>query len=231
MSTLPGFTLHRPPKPVTKPRPQYWDGREFVCHYDYTDADGRLLFRKKRYRLDPEKWGRTKDFQILTPSPVSEHLFTLGGPEGMDRCMYRLPEVLRACDRNRQIDWCEGEDDADHLATVGRVATTNAMGANKVNAYQAAWLVAARRVVIWMDKDKEHPEVGAHDALMRYRALLEVGFTREIAIVMAGHPDDKDAADHVRRFGAVPPARVKLSKVERLAAAYRPATNRRLGYR
>lgn len=237
MTTLPddgSVTIYRDPRTPPrqrKPRPKFWDGREYVCSYDYENPSGRLLFQKRRYRLDPEIWGRNKDFQILTPSPLPGRWF-LGGPEGMERCMYRLPETLRAIDRGRDVHWTEGEDDADHLAAVGCAATTNAMGANKVNAYQAAWLVAARRVIVWMDKDKERPEVGAHDALMRVRALRSVGCDGEIKVVRALHPDDKDAADHVRRYEySLQPARVRMAELRELAAGYTPATNRKLGYR
>src|SRR5262249_36617710 len=62
-----------------------------------------------------------------------------GWPAGKERAtlpaadlvLYRLPEVIIAIAEGRSIYVVEGEKDADNLAALGLVATTNPMGAGK----------------------------------------------------------------------------------------------------
>jgi hypothetical protein len=247
MTTLPaptperGFVMRRnttamlaelQAKRVRKPRPKFWDGRTHVCDYDYEDRDGRLLFRKKRFALDPEVWGRTKDFQILMPSPLP-NVFLLGGPPGMDRWVYKIPELRDAIRTRRRapwLDWAEGEKDVEALWGWEIPATTNAMGAAKAaTVEQAQWLRGAAGVRIWVDKDGA---TGAWNAATRYNALIKVGFRPpQLKFLEATHPDDKDAADHLARYGMEErPRVVPAEEVVERARGFRPSAARRQGY-
>src|SRR5262245_44351816 len=82
-------------------------GMNVVAAYDYTDADGKLLFQV--VRLDP------KGFRQRRPDPAAK-----GGwawdLKGVRRVLYRLPQVLRAAAGGRPLFVVEGEKDAETLA-------------------------------------------------------------------------------------------------------------------
>ena len=74
-------------------------------------------------------------------------------PPGGSDLVYRLPEVLAAVAVGRPIWVVEGEKDADNLAGLGHVATTNPGGAPKWRPAHAAWLRGAADVRIVGDDD------------------------------------------------------------------------------
>jgi hypothetical protein len=222
-----------------KPKPRFWDGRKHVCNYDYRAPDGRVVFRKQRFSLDPELWGREKDFSVLTPSPVTDPfkptVWRSGGPEGIADWLYRLPEVLAAIERNVfWVHWAEGEKDADALWEHGLVGTTNATGAAKLATdEQARWIKNASGVVIWMDKGEGKAlALGAWNAATRYNALVRVGVEpSRIQVVKARHVKDKDAFDHLARYGVkADPINVSTKKLVEMASAHRPGTAWKQGY-
>lgn len=87
--------------------------------YDYTDADGKLLYQVVRYV--------PKDFRQRRPDATKP-----GGwiwkLDGVERVLYHLPAVLKAKAEGRKIYLVEGEKDADAVAALGLVATTYAGG-------------------------------------------------------------------------------------------------------
>jgi DNA primase len=87
--------------------------------YPYRDEGGNLLFEVVRF--EPKAFRQRR--------PVE------GGWEwglgGTRRVIYRLPEVLEAGARGRQIIIVEGEKDADLLARLGLASTTSPCGAGK----------------------------------------------------------------------------------------------------
>ena len=107
--------------------------------YIYHDEDGKPLFRVVRRpgkkfhqeRCLGEAW--------------------MPGVAGVRRVLYRLPQLLKA-DPAVPVFLCEGEKDADRLAALDLVATTNPMGAlNWRPDYSKA--LKGRRVVILEDND------------------------------------------------------------------------------
>ena len=74
-------------------------------------------------------------------------------PPGGSDLVYRLPAVLAAVAAGRPIWVVEGEKDADSLAGLGHVATTNPGGAPKWRPAHAAWLRGAADVRIVGDDD------------------------------------------------------------------------------
>jgi hypothetical protein len=85
-----------------------------IAAYDYTDAHGKLLYQVCRY--EPKRFGHRQS---------DGH----GGwiyKGTTNRVLYRLPELIAFPDATVFI--CEGEKDADNVATLGLCATTVASG-------------------------------------------------------------------------------------------------------
>jgi hypothetical protein len=118
-------------------------GGEIVATYAYTDEAGRLLFETVRF-------ANPKDFRQRRPDGRGGHVWNL---KGLRRVLYRFPEVLRAVKEGRTVYVVEGEKDADNLARLGLVATTNPCGAGKWTAKYSEVLRGAR-VVILPDNDR-----------------------------------------------------------------------------
>src|SRR5690625_2280409 len=89
--------------------------------YQYRDASGNLVFEVVR------KAGRR--FMQRRPDS-SERSGWAWNLKGVERVLYRLPELLAAPD-DAVVFVVEGEKDADRLASVGLVATCNSGGAGK----------------------------------------------------------------------------------------------------
>lgn len=121
---------------------------QVVATYCYTDAKGKLLFQVQR--TNPKGFRQRRK-----PTPHDSADKIKGGwvwsVEGVDRVLYRLPDVLRS----KCVIVVEGEKDADRIASLklaGVAATTCAMGAGKWQP-QYTEALRGRRVVILPDND------------------------------------------------------------------------------
>lgn len=106
-----------------KPRPSVPESQRkqrMVKSYDYTDADGNLLFQTCRYE--------PKTFRQRRPDGNGGWIWSLGETPPV---LYRLPEIIEAAAAGRRIFVVEGEKDADALVELGFSATTSPMGAGK----------------------------------------------------------------------------------------------------
>lgn len=104
--------------------------------YDYRDEHGTVLYQKIR------KY--PKGFYQQLPDGTK----TLGD---VRRVLYRLPELL-AAPHDALVYVCEGEKDADRLASIGLVATTNHEGSGTwLDEYSRSLL--GRNVVVLQDND------------------------------------------------------------------------------
>ena len=110
----------------------------YVTAYDYTDADGALLYQVVRYK-DP------KSFRQRRPNGGS-WIWKLDDR----RVLYRWPEILRFPDAS--VFFCEGEKDADRVASLGHCATTIASGSWTDECVTA---LVGRDVLILQDNDKK----------------------------------------------------------------------------
>jgi putative DNA primase/helicase len=131
-----------------------WVRRKIVQTYDYTDASGAVRYQTVRYQ--------PKDFRQRRPDGHGGWIWNL---DGIERVPYRLPELL--ANPVATIHIVEGEKDADRLASLGLVATTNAGGAGKWTDALSAYLIGHVRVVVIPDNDKpgrEHVEGVARSA-------------------------------------------------------------------
>ena len=120
--------------------------KQFDCAYDYVDATGAMLYQVVR-------WKEPKGFAQRRPD-ANKPGGWVWSLSGVDRVLYRLPDVLAAKEAGRTIYLCEGEKDADNLAdALGVCATTNAGGVAKWTESDSATLAGAE-VVILPDNDK-----------------------------------------------------------------------------
>jgi DNA primase len=197
-----------------------------TCEYPYTTAGGRVMFVKRRYELlDPLSGLRSKTFRYFDPANRS-----FRKPSGADRWLYRLAEVCPALKRGKTIHWAEGEKDADALAKAGVIATSHHQGAGHVTVEQAMWLHRAAEIVLWVDKDKGHWEVGAYDAVLRYNLLMELDVDPDrVRFVKARR--GKDAFDHLAAgFSVARAVEVDRFRLAEVARAFTPTAARSAGY-
>ena len=138
------------------------DERVISATYDYADADGKLLYQVVRYA--------PKSFLQRRPDGNDGWIWDL---EGVKRVLYRLPELLAAPEHEVWI--VEGEKDADRLASLGFIATTNAGGAGKWRS-EFSDLLRGRHVVVLPDNDETGRRHGEDSgALPRRRGRFRPG--------------------------------------------------------
>lgn len=145
----------------------------------YRDSDGRKSFRQRKPGLDGGwDWSTT----------------------GIEKPLYRLPDVLAAAFMNGVVFVVEGEKDVHALESYGYVATTNPGGAGGPN--QAKWLPAhteslkGARVIIIADND----EPGIRHAFAVAAELKIAGIECKTRCAPAPH---KDVADLLADGGTV----------------------------
>jgi len=129
----------RVPECAQKPEPrQKASERKIVAVYNYTDLDGTLLYQGVRYE--------PKDFRQRRPDGKSGWMWSLAS---VKRVIYHWPEINKYPDAS--VFLCEGEKDANRVASLGHCATTIAgdgkWTADCVNA------LAGRNVFIVEDND------------------------------------------------------------------------------
>jgi hypothetical protein len=150
-------------------------GGEVIAAYGYRDAGGRLLYEVVR-RVP-------KGFACRRPDGAGGWVWNMNGVE---RVLYRLPEVAAAVRQGRVVFVVEGEKDADALVDLGLAATTNAGGAGRWRAEYGERLRGARVVVI-----ADNDEVGRAHAEAVLRCLAGVAAeARELALPGLGAKGD-----------------------------------------
>jgi len=118
------------------------NAKRIVAVYPYSDPSGKRLYESVRYE--------PKGFAERRPDGNGGYVWNL---KGVARVLYRLPELVDA-DPSKPVFIVEGEKDADRLATMGLVATTNAGGAGKWRTVKDRSALHGRRLVILADNDK-----------------------------------------------------------------------------
>lgn len=147
--------------------------------YDYTDDEGRLLYQV--VRRPGKKFLQRRPDQI-----AGTWIWNLAG---IQRVLYRLPEVRSAVADGRPVWITEGEKDADYVRATGECATTCPQGAGKWDDSFAVVLEGAD-VTVWADKD----EAGWKHAHQVRQSLLDHAVA-SVRIVESNY--GKDAADHL----------------------------------
>jgi 5S rRNA maturation endonuclease (ribonuclease M5) len=118
--------------------------KEFVCAYNYTDERGNLLSQTVRYKVPPPK---EKDFLQRRPDGKGGWIWNL---EGVRRVLYRLPQVIAT----EKVVVVEGEKDADLLAKLGFITTTNIGGAKKWRD-EYSQVLRGKEVIVIGDNDDD----------------------------------------------------------------------------
>lgn len=153
------------------------NGSQIVATYPYHDEGGTLLYEV--VRLAPKSFRQRR--------PVGD------GWEwnlrGVERTLYRLPEVLAAVAAGEPVFITEGEKDADRLVAEGVCATTCSGGAGRFTLDMAAHLEGAD-VTIVADRDDPGREHAAEVAF-----LVAGAGAASVRVVEA--VTGKDAADHL----------------------------------
>jgi hypothetical protein len=156
-----------------------------VQTYNYHDETRNLLFQV--CRMEP------KDFRQRKPDGNGGWTWST---KGVRRVLYRLPELL-AADPGQPVFVVEGEKDADRLATLRLIATTNPGGAGKWQEEFSEFL-PQRRVVILPDNDQTGRK-HASDVARSVRRVVE-----SVKVVeLPGLPDKGDVSDFLNAGGTV----------------------------
>jgi hypothetical protein len=157
--------------------------------YVYTDADGVPLYRVRR---TPDKAFFQARYGPEDPSAdVEGYVSGKGCMTGVQRVLYRLPQVVAAVQEGRPVYLVEGEKDADALAARGHAATTSPEGAGKWSrvADHAREVLAGAQVVVVQDKD-DPGRAHAQDV-----AGSLAGLAASVQVVEAR--EGKDVSDHL----------------------------------
>lgn len=152
-----------------------------VATYDYYDETGTLLSQVCRTSTALEP----KGFHQRRPDGNDGWLYT--GVKDVRKVLYRLPELIESKADKAIVFFVEGEKDADRLAKVGLVATTNVGGAGKWKAEYAEAL-RNRRVCLLPDNDKP-----GRDHMAKVAATLQ-GKAKAVTVTLPV-PDKGDVSN------------------------------------
>jgi len=158
--------------------------------YVYTDENGRPLFEVLRV---PKPGGKKTFFQ-RRPDPTAPRGWAWN-LEGVERVLYRLPEIVRAKAEGATIFVVEGEKDVETLRRHGAYATTAPMGGGTgkwLPSFTAA--LAGMKVIIIPDADATGR---AHGRYVR-EELLKAGCSVSVKEPRLGC---KDITDHINAGG------------------------------
>ncbi len=182
--------------------------RRIIAMYDYRTATGELSFQVVRF--DP------KDFRQRRPDGKGGWTWNT---RGLPRLPYRLPELLSA----EYVHVTEGEKDADALAAIGLVATTNPGGAGKWPPDFGQYF-QGKHVTIIPDNDppgRVHAEAVA-------RSLAGVAGSTKV-LPLPGLPEKGDVSDWLAGRDPLDAAE-ELCRLSEAAEEWRPARPRPNGF-
>jgi hypothetical protein len=161
------------------------DKGRIVAIYDYTDAEGTLLFQV--VRKEPKR------FLQRQPNPEGKgHIWNL---TGVQKVLYRLQKVQQAVKASHTVFLVEGEKDVHALEGWKACATTNAGGADKWDPSYERALIGAKLVLI-----PDNDEAGLQHMRRVARALH--GKAESIRILeLPGLPEKGDVSDWIAAGG------------------------------
>jgi AAA domain len=148
-----------------------------VAAYDYVDVKGELLYQVLRYE--------PKNFSQRRPNGQGGWIWKL---DDVRRVIYRWPELLQYPDATVFV--CEGEKDADRVASLSLCSTAVACGKWTDDCIKA---LAGRDCIILQDMD----ETGRKKALAAAQKLHGTAATMRIVALpgLTGKPKNKDVSD------------------------------------
>jgi hypothetical protein len=153
--------------------------------YKYHDQAGKVVFETVRFR-DPKDFRQRRKVN-------GKDVWNL---QGVALVLYHLP-VLLAADTDQPVFIVEGEKDVEALSALGRLATTNPMGAGKWRDHYTGHL-QGRHVIIIPDNDK-----AGRDHAQKVAQSLH-GRAASVKIVeLPGLPERGDVSDFLASGGTV----------------------------
>jgi hypothetical protein len=162
-----------------------------VATYVYRSAIGEEVFRVLRYEpktfRQQKKVGNRWDW----------------GMDGVERVLYRLPEILQETGKPIWIN--EGEKDVDNLVRYRQNATCNVGGAGKwMDGYTSA--LSGKDVIICGDNDDA--------GVLHVKAVIEAldGKVKRLRVVTLPKPY-KDISDFLTQFGALDAGEAALNEL------------------
>ena len=183
-------------KASAEKRPSLSAKREIVATYDYTDAQGELIYQVVRLEW-VEEGERQKTFRQRRPNPEKpgEWIWNL---EGVQHGLYRLVD-LRETGVDETVFLPEGEKDVETLIGFGLAATTNSGGAKNWSKDHAE-AFRGRDVVVMIDNDEPGRERGKTVVASLYgiaRRVRVLDFSQDGIWPQA--PKGADVTDWVRQ--------------------------------
>lgn len=192
----PGYKWHPPAVTTPTKTDEELESRPVLDKiYSYTDALGRELYQA--LRLKPKSFRQRHKVG-------NDWLWNM---DGVERVLYRLPEVMKS-----ETVWIvEGEKDAENLAILGFCSTCNVGGAGKwLDGYTES--LVGKEVVLCGDNDdagRKHIELVFESIAPNAKSVRVVKLPETI----------KDASDYIATFSDAALARLSLSE---LASAATP---------
>jgi 5S rRNA maturation endonuclease (ribonuclease M5) len=156
--------------------------KRIIATYQYTDAEGKLLFEVVRYE--------PKSFVQRRPDGAGGWIWNL---EGVQRVLYRLPRVIEAVKTEQPVVFVEGEKDVQTAERLGFVATTLAGGANA--RWEEQYSEVLRGAIVYIIPDCDKP--GREHAAKVAENLR--GVAKSVKMVFL--PQGKDLTEWVERGG------------------------------
>lgn len=142
--------------------------------YYYRTEDSRVLFSVRRYERVHEDTGAVREISEYWDPKVGPS----EAPDWAGRCLYRLPQLMKAIDAREVVHWTTNERDADALAGVGFYAVCGHRRDDPGSAEQAEWLAAVPLVVLWVYSEPDSGSIDpaeAYTAMERQRLLCAAG--------------------------------------------------------
>ena len=157
---------------------------KIVATYDYRNENGSLSFEVVRFA--------PKKFRQRQPDGKGGWIWNMAG---VQRVLYRLPEVIAAAADNRCIFVAEGEKGVAAIKSRGLIATCSPAGAGKWRAEYSPWLRNADVVLLPDNDDPGRKHV-------QQIAGFLLGIARRIRVLaLPGLPQRGDVADWVANGG------------------------------
>jgi hypothetical protein len=150
---------------------------EVEACYFYKSATGQEVYRVIRYK--------PKTFRQQRKDEAGKWVW---GMEGVERILYRLPEVLKS----ETISLCEGEKDAENLSRLGFCGTCNVGGAGKwMDGYTET--LRGKNVLIFGDND----DAGLKHVELVFESIA--GKVKTARLIQVPKPH-KDISDYIAAF-------------------------------
>lgn len=188
------------PAPAVKEKETPKDFGTLTKVYDYTDEEGKVLFQVCRYTLADG----SKTFRQRVPDPSKKGGFNWSTRD-VRKPLYNLPLVLDAINNSKPVFVVEGEKDADNLAKLGFVATTNCGGASKEGGpkWTQENYETLKGAVVYIIPDNDNTGMNDRKQLaVQLKELAEEVYLLDLTQLVDGLPNKGDVTDFIDMVGA-----------------------------